>query len=501
MLFGGWWLASLRAESSPPVQAEILTGMQLLDRHQCRRGETARLLVRGLEDNYRSGNVETARSDRSFSDPSPVIGRRNFDEAGQDLRLFDYFELPPSTVSGLFVVRMSPPALTQNDNLGWAYCRTRKAESAADGLTFWVEAGRTDAEAAAPPEPDRSVSLLTAYCTNSPDMNGRHCDPFVGDTPCAAELPMICYRPGRLPYPGRADGVQAEAMRELFWSGGDFALTSAIAGERFETIDDANAYCRAEFGDDWRVADFHLAPQGYRFSAPWQLLEPRMTDTVPAIGIVEDDEDLRAYLASVIRLSDQFELAFAAATVREGLDALAQQDVALCLVDLNLPDGRGVDVIRRAKAARSKALVLSVLGDRVTVMEALEAGADGYLLKSGRPETIELEIQQTLDGLAPVSPQVAAYLLSLARKPEIAPASAAEPSSNVSLTSRECEILDMFVRGAVLPGSRRNAGDFDQYGERSCPQDLCELDVHSRSEAVFEAQSLGLIDGVAAAKP
>jgi len=219
------------------------------------------------------------------------------------------------------------------------------------------------------------------------------------------------------------------------------------------------------------------------------------------IGIVEDNNGLREYLASVISGSNDFELAFCVPTVKQSLEYLSQQSVALCLVDLNLPDGRGVEVIKAVKQANGKALVLSVLGDRVTVMEALTAGADGYLLKSGRPETIEHEIRQTLDGLAPVSPQIAAYLLKLARDNTGALEPEMPEQENVNLTVRECDILDMFVRGLSYRETAQALDISVNTVSDHVRKIYTKLNVHSRSEAVFEAQCLGLIDGVKPAKP
>lgn len=224
-------------------------------------------------------------------------------------------------------------------------------------------------------------------------------------------------------------------------------------------------------------------------------------DARKTIGIVEDDRDLREYLESVISASAAFDVAFSVPTIKLALQHLSQQYVDLCLVDLNLPDGRGVEVIHAVKESHGKALVLSVLGDRVTVMEALSAGADGYLLKSGRPETIENEIQQTLEGLAPVSPQVAAYLLKLARDDQCAARPEKDTKESVSLTSRECDLLDMFVRGLSYRETAHALGISVNTVSDHVRNIYAKLNVHSRSEAVFEAQCLGLIDGVRKVKP
>lgn len=352
--FAAWFLWGQFNPSSDDEVDTAFSGMLLLEQYQCRRAETPHLNVRGVEDVYRPGNIETARADRSGLDQPLHIGTRNFDEAGQDADLFDYFELPRDTVSGLLVVRMRPPRTVQNDTLilgsfaesleapgmgadgyydvsielvdqrsewaqradiYWAELESielRSGESLIDfvrdasrdgvidlmvgddtivdfagiaycveptisnGLTFWVRSISLGPTEATPAMGASTQSYFTALCSNDPDEFDRFCDPFIGDTPCASSLPMLCYRSGDHAYPGDdvlthpAFGNDARFWTRQegprFWSGGDFALTSPVAGNDIETINDANNYCRMTFGDEWRTADFHIVAPGYRFA-------------------------------------------------------------------------------------------------------------------------------------------------------------------------------------------------------------------------------------------
>lgn len=323
----------------------VFSGMLVLEAFECRRAETSHLVLRGLEDSYRPGNVEGARIERSGLDQSLNIGTRDYDEGRQDADLFDYFRLPATTVSGRFVIRMQPPTTTRNDTLilgsfaeslafleggeggfldlglenlaqtpGWsqrsdiywadlgdielrsgatliefirdptrdgvidmmvgddtivdfagiAFCTEPESSN---GLTLWVQSASARIADGQSPAFGGEPSYLMAMCTNDPDELGRYCDPFVGDTSCDTPLPLICYRPGDHPYPGETvwarTGLNIPAR---FWSGGEFELTLPILAEQFETFESANNYCQAHFGDEWRVADFHIDAQGYRFS-------------------------------------------------------------------------------------------------------------------------------------------------------------------------------------------------------------------------------------------
>lgn len=209
------------------------------------------------------------------------------------------------------------------------------------------------------------------------------------------------------------------------------------------------------------------------------------------IGIVEDDPDLRQWLAEVIGEDVEMEVAFQAGTLAEAKSACRAAPADLCLIDIRLPDGSGLDLIPCLKQGdETKSLILTVLGDRVSVLLALHAGADGYLLKDTPPGQLRRSIAQTLAGETPLSPQAATYLLQMWKASE-----PPQPGHGESgeLTPREIDVLKLFSRGLsyreaaeVLDISRHTIGDHVKAIHQ-------KLEVHSRAEAIFEARQLGLL--------
>ena len=122
--------------------------------------------------------------------------------------------------------------------------------------------------------------------------------------------------------------------------------------------------------------------------------------------VVEDDDRTRERLARAVKGHERLALLDACASVAEATARLAREAPDVLLTDLGLPDGSGIDVIRRARAGnvRTQAMVVTVLGDEETVLRAIEAGATGYLLKDD-------EIVELLDGGSPISPSIARLLL------------------------------------------------------------------------------------------
>ncbi|WP_298127269.1 response regulator transcription factor [Brevundimonas sp.] len=209
------------------------------------------------------------------------------------------------------------------------------------------------------------------------------------------------------------------------------------------------------------------------------------------IAIVEDDAHLRRYLCEVVDADPRLEVAFTEGDFVGATRRIDGCPVDLWLIDLQLPDGNGADLVRRLKAGGDvKCLILTVLGDRTSVIAALDSGADGYLLKDTDPAALVGSILSALDGYAPISPQAAHFLLDLyqqdVRKARPTPGDAA-------LSAREQEVLRLFSRGLSY---REAAGilDLSTHTVRDHVKAIYrKLSVHSRAEAVFEARQLGII--------
>jgi len=102
----------------------------------------------------------------------------------------------------------------------------------------------------------------------------------------------------------------------------------------------------------------------------------------PSIIIVEDQEHTLNRLADAIRSNPQLELVGTADSAAEGRRILEELRPDILLTDLNLPDGNGIELIRRAAdLGTTESMVITVFGDEKHVITAIKAGATGYLLK------------------------------------------------------------------------------------------------------------------------
>lgn len=214
------------------------------------------------------------------------------------------------------------------------------------------------------------------------------------------------------------------------------------------------------------------------------------------IAVVEDDPVIRRYFMKVLSAEADFDvlgLAPDLATARR----MISLEPDLFLLDIGLPDGNGYELVPAIKAAcAAKVLIISAFGDRDTVVAALRAGADGYLLKDSSPATIADGIRMTVDGGSPVSPAAAVYLLDFLRQVATDPADAgtkAVPASEDRLTSREAELLSEFAAGCSYKEAARNLGISPHTVGNHVKAIYRKLEVNSRSEAIREARRGGEI--------
>lgn len=213
---------------------------------------------------------------------------------------------------------------------------------------------------------------------------------------------------------------------------------------------------------------------------------------IPRIGIVEDCIHVREYLVGVIDAAEDLELGLVAACLAEA-EALVADPHDLVLTDLGLPDGSGVTLIPKLKAAGSRSLVITAFSDRGTVIGAISSGADGYLLKDSDEATILDGIRTTLASGAPISPAAAVFLLEHLREPR-ADQEAVIPSlarGAEALTSRETELLCLFARGHSYKSAARELGISPLTVGGHVKAIYRKLDVNSRGEAVYEAVQRG----------
>ncbi len=224
------------------------------------------------------------------------------------------------------------------------------------------------------------------------------------------------------------------------------------------------------------------------------------------VALVEDDASIRERFTRVIAGDATLHFAFGAATATELFAWFADNPVDVLLVDLGLPDVPGLEVIRRCRRMQPSCavMVITMFGDEANMLRAFEAGAGGYLLKDGTERDLAAHVLSLHEGGSPMSPIIARQLLvrwqagpAGAPPPQApaghTPATASAPATTYALSRRETEVLDLIARGFTYSEIAQQLGLSVTTVQSHVRNMYGKLDVHSKTEAVYEARQLGLL--------
>jgi DNA-binding NarL/FixJ family response regulator len=133
--------------------------------------------------------------------------------------------------------------------------------------------------------------------------------------------------------------------------------------------------------------------------------------------IVDDHAIVRTGLAQLLGTTTDLHLVGEAATGEQAVAMAAELRPDVVLMDLSMPGMDGVSATTRVLADNPDlhVLVLTSFSDQTRILDALHAGAEGYLLKHSEPEVILSGIREVVDGGSPLDPKAARVLLTRAR--------------------------------------------------------------------------------------
>lgn len=208
------------------------------------------------------------------------------------------------------------------------------------------------------------------------------------------------------------------------------------------------------------------------------------------ILIVEDRPEIAVRLKEQVCQTEGLNVCGMASTIDQGLQMIFDCKPRVALVDLGLPDGSGVEVVRAISKADwpCDALVISIFGDESRVVEAISAGARGYVLKNGTARDVGADILALIAGGSPISPQIARHLLTLLKH--------GMPGSNtpqINLTPREAELLQAVSRGYKRKEIAERFGITQGTVGNHINMIYRKLDVSSNTAAVAKATRIGLL--------
>jgi DNA-binding NarL/FixJ family response regulator len=229
----------------------------------------------------------------------------------------------------------------------------------------------------------------------------------------------------------------------------------------------------------------------------------------PCRVIVADDHSLlRAALGSLVEEHSGLEVAAEAADGREALESCRRIKPELVLMDVGMPGMDGLEATRAIKREfpHTVVLVLSTYGDPDLLAEALEAGAAGFLLKTGPTQKIVGAIQEALNGESPLDQGLATglnlRLIEEARKDGRSPRDPGRSPDGygvalplpASLTRREVEVLRLMAQGHTNTQIARSLLVSVSTIKKHMQRIISKLEVSTRTQAAVKASYLGLLN-------
>lgn len=220
-------------------------------------------------------------------------------------------------------------------------------------------------------------------------------------------------------------------------------------------------------------------------------MDPRKT-----IVIIDDHPLLREGLRAVISKKKEYEVVGEAGDGREGLRMVQELKPDLVLTDLSLPDQDGIELIRDilTSVPQTKVLVITVHNQISYIVDALKAGATGYLVKESAAERLLDAIRYVSEGryfldstLAPRVVEILKGELPRARK---------TPTDNNyrSLTQREQQVMRLLAEGVSNKEIADKLCISPKTAENHRSNIMQKLGLHNRMELVRYAARLGLIN-------
>ncbi len=216
------------------------------------------------------------------------------------------------------------------------------------------------------------------------------------------------------------------------------------------------------------------------------------TDTNLRIRVLlaDDHAVVRAGIRQFLEQADDITVIAEADDGDMARSLIAQHKPDVAVLDIQMPKATGIEVTRwvRANHADVGVLVLTAYDDDPYVMAVLQAGANGYVLKTASPLSIVQAVRDVNEGKSALDPAITSRLMA-----HIASRTANDVPLFEELTERELEVLALAGKGFTNKAIGMQLGISDRTVQGHLAKTYHKLDANSRTEAVMKAVSVGLI--------
>lgn len=206
------------------------------------------------------------------------------------------------------------------------------------------------------------------------------------------------------------------------------------------------------------------------------------------ILLLEDSLHFQAWASSMLEEVFPQHNIFLAESIDGANKILDADEFSIAILDISLPDGSGIEILQRLKQtyADTTCIMSTMFDDHKNIFNALQEGADGYLIKSGSAEEFKTGLECIINGHPPLSPVVARMMMMHFQQNK-------PVKDEHCLTERQVEILKLIAKGLhnkeVAEELKLSVFTIMDHVKNIYKK----LSVNSRTEAALEAQKMGLI--------
>ena len=212
----------------------------------------------------------------------------------------------------------------------------------------------------------------------------------------------------------------------------------------------------------------------------------KRTTSVIRVVLADDHTVVRAGTRRILETAPDIKVVAEAGNGRQAIEAISATRPDVAILDVKMPDPGGIEVTKwiRENLPSTAALILSAYDDDPYVLAVLQAGANGYVLKSADAEDIIRAVRSVHAGKSAVDPEIARKVLR-----SLSGAQAAEQPER--LTARELAVLLQVAKGQTNKAIGSALGISARTVQGHLAKIFDKLEAESRTEAVMRAVSLG----------
>lgn len=213
------------------------------------------------------------------------------------------------------------------------------------------------------------------------------------------------------------------------------------------------------------------------------------------IAIAEDNSFLAQTITEKISFFDDLKFKFRGVNGNDFIGKLTQDhNVDVILMDIQMPEMDGIKTTEyvKNKYPQIKILMLTVFDDDEHIFNAIQAGADGYLLKETNPDDLYKAIKDVLSGGAAMTPSIALKALNILRNPEKLTQDLVQ-KDEISLSKRETDVLEQLAKGLNYQQIAENLIISPSTVRKHIENIYKKLQVHNKMEAVQKGMKHNLI--------